>query len=143
MTKIKIHPAGISVLVAVVIAGAAPAGAQNYPYPPRQGGVAGEIQRGTATAADAVSAVAQALRGTRESLSVGACQYRAARYGQARVLDVRPKGRRDLVVRGVIEPMGNQSAWGSRYDKAYQRRTFTCTVRQNGDVRKFKTKRIK
>ena len=125
--------------------GASSASAQYYPYPQPQpqGGIAGEIQRGAATAAEAVSAVAQALRGTRESLSVGACQVRAARYGQANVVDVRPKSSSKLVVRGYIEPGGNYGSWGTQYGRAYERRSFTCTVRQNGDITKFKTKKLK
>lgn len=138
--NLKIISVAASAAVVTAI-GAMPAQAQYYPQAP--GSVADEVQRGAATVADAVTAVSQALRGTRESLSVGACQFRAARYGQVNILDVRPKGRRDLVVRGVIEPAGNQTAWGSRYDKAYQRRSFTCTVRDDGDIRKFKTKRLR
>lgn len=121
----------------------APASAQYYPYPSQRGGVAGEIERGAAAAANVAGTIAQALRGTRESLSVGACQVKAARYGRATVVDVRPKGRRSLVVRGYIEPSARYGSWGTRHAQAYQQRTFTCTVRDNGEVRKFKTKRVR
>lgn len=122
---------------------AAPAAAQYYPYPSQRGGVAGQIERGASAAAKAVGTIAQALRGTRESISVGACQIRAARFGNAQVTDVQPKGRRSLLVRGFIQPNTSYGAWGTRYERAYQPRSFTCTVRDNGEVRKFKTKRLR
>ena len=136
------NKAGLTIAAALVAAiAAAPASAQYYPVP--QGGVAGEIERGAAAAADAVTAVAQALRGTRESLAVGACRVRAARYGTATVADVRPKGRRNLRVRGYIEPVVQYGQWGSRYDQAYQRRSYDCIARPDGSISKFKTKRLR
>ncbi|HEY0625261.1 MAG TPA: hypothetical protein VGD10_00860 [Allosphingosinicella sp.] len=136
------HKRSLPFLAAAVGALIVSAPAQGQYYPP-QGGVAGDIERGAAAAAEAVTAVSQMLRGTRESLGVGACRIQAARYGSASVVDVRPKGRRNLRVRGYIEPVAQYGQWGSRYDRAYQRRSYDCIARPDGSISKFKTKRLR
>ncbi|HWH16936.1 MAG TPA: hypothetical protein VNT77_01155 [Allosphingosinicella sp.] len=132
--------AGAAAALALSLA-ASPAQSQHYPYPPRQQDrVSGEIQRGVEAAAQAAGTIANALRGTRESIAVGACRVRAARYGNATVTEVSPKGSRSLRVRGFIDA-GSDSSFGYRRD--YPPRSFTCTVRHDGSISKFKTKRLR
>lgn len=133
--------AGAAAALALSLA-AAPAQSQYYPAPPRQQDrVSGEIQRGVEAAAQAAGTIANALRGTRESIAVGACRVRAARYGNATVTEVYPKGRRSLRVRGYIDATADYSSYGYRRD--YPPRSFTCTVRHDGSISKFKTQRVR
>jgi hypothetical protein len=145
------------------IAAAAPASAQYYPYPqpqPRPGGVADQIARGAAEAAAAVRGVTDAVQGgyygyggqygSRDSYAINACGAEASRYGRVSIGDVRPKSRDKMEVRGFVDAQGGYSDRGYGYNdrgygygRGYERRTFTCTVRYDGRITKFKTKRLR
>jgi hypothetical protein len=76
---------------------------------------------------------------------VNACGNEASRYGRVSISDVRPKSRDKMEVRGFLDPQG---FYDQGYDyrsgyRGYERRTFTCTVRYDGRVTKFKTKRLR
>jgi len=118
-----------------------PALAQSHPYP-APGGIAAGIERGAQIAAEAVTALSYALRGTRENIAMGACRIRAAQHGSATITEARTKGRDRLRVKGVIDA-SQYGAWGPRYERSYPRRSFTCTVRYDGSITKFKTKRLR
>ncbi|HEX8215723.1 MAG TPA: hypothetical protein VF582_09690 [Allosphingosinicella sp.] len=121
---------------------AAPASAQYYPYPPPRNPVVDEIARVGAAAADAIGAVNYALQGTQERFAVNACGAQAQRYGRVSIGEVYPKGSRSWRVRGIVEP-AQYGQWGSTYRRGYERRSFTCTARNDGTVTKFKTKRLR
>jgi hypothetical protein len=141
------------------LAAAAPAAAQYYPYPapqPRPGGIADQIARGAAEAAAAVRGVTDAVQGgyygygqgqygSMESRAINACGAEGSRYGRISIGDVRPKSRDKLEVRGFIDMQGRDRGYGydRGYGRGYERRTFTCTVRYDGRISKFKTKRIR
>lgn len=127
----------------IASAAAAPASAQYYPYPPAQSPIVNEIARAGAVAADAIGAVTYAMQGTADRLAVNACAAQAQRYGRPSIGEVYPKGRNSLRVKGVIEPGAQYGAWGTVYSRDFQRRSFTCTVRFDGRVTKFKTKRLR
>ena len=131
------------------VAAAAPASAPYYPYPaPRPGGVAEQIARGAAEAAAAVRGITDAVHGgyygydyggrsSVERDAVNRCGNEASRYGRVSIGDVRPKNRDKLEVRGFIDGQGGY------YGRGYERRTFTCTVRYDGRISKFRTKRMR
>ena len=141
------------------IAAAAPAAAQYYPYPqPRPGGVADQIARGAAEAAAAVRGITDAVQGgyygyghygSRDSYAINACGNEASRYGRVSIGDVRPRSRDKLEVRGFVDGQGGYNDRGYGYDRrysygrGYERRTFICTVRYDGRISKFKTKRMR
>jgi hypothetical protein len=134
---------------------AAPASAQYYPSPypqPRPGGVADQIARGAAEAAAAVRGITDAVHGgyygygygqygSVESQAVNSCGREASRYGQVSIADVRPKSRDKFEVRGFVDAQGYDRGYG--YGRGYERRTFTCSVRYDGRISKFKTKRMR
>ena len=140
-------------LALAAIAAAAPASAQYYPYPypaphSRPGGIADQIARGAAEAAAAVRGVQDAVQGgyygygqgrygSMESRAINACGNEASRYGRVSIGDVRPKSRDKLEVRGFVD------AQGYGYGRGYERRTFTCSVRYDGRISKFRTKRMR
>jgi hypothetical protein len=142
-------------LALAAIAAAAPASAQYYPYPypePRPGGIADQIARSAAEAAAAVRGVTDAARGGYygygsgqyggiERHAINACGAEASRYGRVSIGDVRPKSRDKLEVRGFIDAHGYDQGYG--YGRGYERRTFTCSVRYDGRISKFKTKRMR
>lgn len=131
----------------LVALSAAPAAAQ-YQDRPRSR-ASEEIARGARDAAEAIVTVRDALRGAVDTVrysgperyAVEACSYRAERYGRISIDQVRPYKSRSWRVYGVADP----SAYGSRYgyDRRATPRTFTCTVRDDGKVTKFKTKKIR
>jgi hypothetical protein len=142
------------------LAAAAPAAAQYYPQPypaPRPGGVADQIARGAAEAAAAVRGVTDAVHGgyygygqgnygSADRYAINACGAQASRYGRVSIGDVRPKSRDKLEVRGFVDMQGYDRRYDDRhygYGGGYERRTFTCTVRYDGRVTKFKTKRLR
>jgi hypothetical protein len=141
------------------IAAATPASAQYYPYPypePRPGGVAEQIARGAAEAAAAVRGVTDAVQGgyygygygnysSPERYAINACGSEASRYGRVNIGDVRPKGGDKFEVRGFVDAQAayDDRGYGYGYGRGYERRTFTCTVRYDGRITKFKTKRMR
>jgi hypothetical protein len=145
------------VLAMAGIAAAAPAAAQYYPQPypypaPRPGGVAEQIARGAAEAAAAVRGVTDAVQGgyygygnyqSADRYAINACGAQASRYGRVSIGDVRPKSRSKLEVRGFVDGQSNNRGYGYGYDRGYERRTFTCTVRYDGRITRFKTKRLR
>lgn len=145
---------GPALALAAIVA-AAPASAQYYPYPapqPRPGGVADQIARGAAEAAAAVRGVQDAVQGgyygygqgqygSMESRAINACGHEASRYGRVSIGDVRPRSRDKLEVRGFVDAQGYDRGYG--YGRGYERRTFTCSVRYDGRISKFRTKRMR
>lgn len=140
------------------LAAAAPASAQYYPYPypePRRGGVGSEIARTAGEAAAAVRGIADAVQGglygyggsynSPDRFAINACGNQASRYGRVSIGDVRPKGRSSLRVRGFVDADARYSDRGSRYgySQGFERRTFTCTVRYDGRISNFRTKRLR
>ena len=132
----------------LVALSAAPATAQDrYERPRSRAGE--EIARGARDAAEAIVTVRDALRGAVDTVrfsgperyAVEACSYRAERYGRISIDQVRPYKSRSWRVYGIADP----SAYGSRYgyDRRAVPRSFTCTVRDDGKVTKFKTKKIR
>ena len=117
---------------------ASPALAQSYPAP---GGIAAEIQRGAQIAAEAVTALSYAFRGTRDSIAMGACRIRAAQHGTATITEAERKSRGRLRVKGTINPVPYAAAGGS-YGVS-QLRSFSCTVTEDGRITKFKSKRAR
>lgn len=138
-----------------VLAAAAPASAQYYPYPEtRRGGVGEQIARTAGEAAAAVRGIADAVQGglygyggsygSPDRFAINACGNEASRYGRVTIGDVTRKGRNSLRVRGFVDAdarYGGRSRYG--YDQGYERRTFTCTVRYDGRITKFRTKRLR
>ena len=140
---IKILPiAGLALLAA---AAASPAVAQS------RGGVTDQIIREVERAAESVVRVDEAMRRAGrdirfrgpERFAVDACEPHAMRYGRVSIDDVRPYKRRSWRVYGVVDPRSGYRA--DRYDRRsrYAPRSFTCTVRDDGRVTKFKTRRIR
>jgi hypothetical protein len=147
MTKfVKLISSTITLAAVVALA---PASAQysQYPYPePRRGGLADEIIRGAAEAAATVRGVTDAVQGASYSsadrFAVNACASQANRYGRVSIGDVRPKGRDKTEVRGFVDAQSyGYRAYG--YNGGYERRTFTCSVRYDGRITKFKTKSLR
>jgi hypothetical protein len=136
-----LHIAGLALLAA---AAGSPASAQS------DRGVTEEIIRGVERAAESVVAVDDALRRAgrnvrfrgAERFAVEACERQAERYGRIRIDDVERYKRRSWRVYGIADP-GSGYDRRSRYDSRYDARRFTCTVRDDGRVTKFKTKRIR
>jgi hypothetical protein len=132
----------------LVAVSAAPASAQDRYERPRSRATE-EIARGARDAAEAIVTVRDALRGAVDTVrysgperyAVEACSYRAERYGRVSIDRVEPYKRRSWRVYGIAEP----SDYGSRYryDRRYEPRSFSCTVREDGKVTKFKTKKIR
>jgi hypothetical protein len=154
MTKLRTL---VGAAIALASVAGAPAVAQYYPYrypQPRPGGVADQIARGAAEAAAAVRGVSDAVQGgyygygsynSADRYAVNACGNEASRYGRVSISDVRPKSRDKMEVRGFVDPQG---FFDRGYDyrsghRGYERRTFACTVRYDGRVTKFKTKRLR
>ena len=116
-----------------------------------RGGVTEEIIRGVERAAESVVRVDEAMRRAGrdirfrgpERFAVDACEPHAMRYGRVSIDDVRPYKSRSWRVYGVVDPRPGYR--GDRYDRRsrYDPRSFTCTVRDDGKVTKFKTKRIR
>lgn len=145
-----------STIALAAISVAAPALAQNYPYPypnptpqPRPGGLADQITRGAAEAAAAVRGVTDAIQvanggysnyNSPDRFAVDACGTEARRYGRVSISDVRPKSRDKMEVRGLVDAQGSYDR-GNGY--GVEPRTFTCTVRYDGRITKFKTKRLR
>ena len=134
--------------IALMLA-AAPALAQYYPEQ-RRGGVAEEIARGIGEAAHAAGTIAGAVRGAVDSFryrspaerfAAEACSARAYRYGRIRIDSVMPYKRRSWRVDGIADPRVYGGGYG--YDRRYAPRSFTCTVRDDGRVTRFKTRRLR
>ena len=130
---------------------AAPAAAQYYPEP-RRSGVADEIARTIGTAAEAVGTVTDAVRGAVHGLrfrnpadryAAEVCGAYAERFGRTSIQDVVPYKRDKLRVYGVIDGYERYRDRDYRYGRGYERRSFTCTVRYDGRITKFKTKRLR
>jgi hypothetical protein len=150
-----------------VLATSVPAQAQE-----RRRDVVDEIIRGVEEAADAAVRVDDAVRGASrrvrwrgvERYAVDACELQAERYGRVHIDDVRRYKRNSWRVYGVADPAGGydrraDSRYDRRYedrryedrrydrrynyDRRYEPRRFTCTVRTDGRVTKFKTDRIR
>lgn len=135
--------------LAVMLAAAAPAQAQYYPQD-RRGGVAEEIARGIGEAAHAVGTITGAVRGAVDSFryrsaaerfAAEACSVRANRYGRISIDSVTPYKRRSFRVDGIADPRVYGGRYG--YDRRYRPRSFTCIVRDDGRVTKFKTSRLR
>lgn len=129
---------------------AAPAAAQYYPEP-RRGGVAEEIARTIGTAAEAVGTVTDAVRGAVHGLrfrnpadryAAEVCGNYAERFGRISIQDVVPHKRDKLRVYGVIDGYDRRGDRGY-YGRSFERRSFACTVRFDGRITKFKTKRLR
>lgn len=151
--------------IASTLAAVSPAEAQYYPrdpYPrdPYQRGpgsrVADEIARGAGAAAQAVGAISDAVRSAGDSMrgallspaqryAADACAVRAERYGRVSVDRVDPYKRRSWRVYGVADPARGAYSYDQRYryDRRYAPRSFTCTVRYDGDVTRFSTRRLR
>jgi hypothetical protein len=104
------------------------------------------MTRGAAEAAAAVRGVMDAVDGVNynspDRYAVNACRNEASRYGSVSIGDVRPKGRDKTEVRGIVDAREfDGRAHGYRY--GYERLTFTCTMRFDGRITKFKTKRLR
>lgn len=134
----------------LAFAAAAPAAAQYYPEP-RRGGVAEEIARTIGTAAEAVGTVTDAVRGAVHGLrfrnpadryAAEVCGAYAERFGRISIHDVVPHRRDTLRVHGVIDGYDRRGDRGYRYGR-FERRSFACTVRYDGRITKFKTKRLR
>lgn len=91
-----------------------------------------------------------------EGAAINACQYQAARYGRASITDVDRRNNRTYRVRGVIDAGYNNGYGNGGYNDGYynrgynrggyggyERRTFTCNVRDDGRVTKFNTGRAR
>ena len=143
--------AGAAALGIAILAGAAPAEAQNRS---RTGRTADEIARGIRDVAEAVGtvtdAVYQSLGGIpymgRDRWVIDRCRAYGERYGRMRIQDLRRYSRSSWRVYGTIEMGGRYGDdYRSRdrygYRDRYGARSFTCTVRDDGRV-KFKTKRL-
>lgn len=133
---------GLGLAVAATAAAASPAEAQYYPDGRPGSRVANEIARG----AEAIGNITDALRGAidnvryrnpAERYAAQTCAIRAERYGRVRIDRVYPYKRRSFRVEGVVDGAGY------RYDRSYGPRSFTCTVRDDGYVSKFKTRRLR
>ena len=140
---------GATLGLALMLAAAAPAQAQYYPRD-RPSGVADEIARGIGEAARAVGTVTGAVReavdGFRyrspaERFAAETCSAHAYRYGRIRIDNVMPYKRRSWRVDGIADPRTYGGGYG--YDRRYGPRSFTCIVRDDGRVTKFKTKRLR
>ena len=138
-------------LALVAAATAAPALAQSDR--PR-GGVTEEIIRGVERATEAVVRVDDAMRRAGrdirfrgpERFAVDRCEPYAMRFGRVSIDDVRPYKKRSWRVYGVVDPRSGYvrgDRYDRRFDRRYEPRSFTCTVRDDGKVTKFKTKRIR
>lgn len=138
------------------LAAAAPASAQYYPYPePRRGGIGEQVARTAGEAAAAVRGIADAVQGglygyggsygSPDRYAINACGNQASRYGRVNIGDVTPKGRSSLRVRGFVDAQARYGdrGYGYGYNQGYERRTFTCTVRYDGRITKFRTKRLR
>ena len=140
----------IAGLALLATAAASPALAQSD-RDRRGGGVTEEIIRGVERAAESVVRVDDALRRAErnvrfrgaERFAVDACEAQAQRYGAVRTDDVERYKRRSWRVYGTVDARGGYDS--RRYDRRdrYDLRRFTCTVRDDGKVTKFKTKRIR
>lgn len=134
--------------LAAVLAAAAPAAAQYQE--PRRGRVADEIARTAAEAAEAVVAVTEAVRGAADTVryrspaerfAAERCTARAERYGRVRIDRVRPYRNRSWQVFGIADPAGYDRY---RYDsRRYRPRSFECRVRDDGEITRFKTRRLR
>jgi hypothetical protein len=142
---------GVAVGLAFMLAAAAPAQAQYYPQDRRGVGAAEEIARGIGEAARAAGTIAGAVRGAVDSFryrnpaeryAAETCSLKASRYGRVGIDSITPYKRRSLRVDGIADPRG---LYSSRYDydRRYRPRSFTCIVRDDGRVTRFKTKRLR
>ncbi|HWH21838.1 MAG TPA: hypothetical protein VNT25_00910 [Allosphingosinicella sp.] len=80
-----------------------------------------------------------------EQPAVDACAHQAQRYGgRVVVTDVDRRGSSSYRVRGVIEPQYSNSTYNRGYERQddyRERRTFSCTARETGQVTDFDTNR--
>jgi hypothetical protein len=155
-------------LTLATLVAAAPAHAQYYPEQ-RRDRVADEIRRGGQVAAEVAGALGEAVRGTSDAIrgasyafrspaerfAADACGVRAEQYGRVTIDRIDPYKRRSWRVSGVADPMAGRYAdrrgygydrgydRGYSYDRRYQPRSFTCTVRYDGRVTKFSTRRLR
>jgi|GEM_PF-2209647 len=136
--------------LALMLAAAGPAHAQYYPQE-RRSGAADEIARGIGEAARAAGTIAGAMRGAVDSFryrnpaeryAAETCSVRASRYGRVGIDSITPYKRRSLRVDGIADPRGLYAARYD-YDRRYRPRSFTCIVRDDGRVTKFKTRRLR
>lgn len=154
---------GMALALASTVAATAPAEAQYYPE--RRSRVADEIRRSGGQAAEVVGAIAEAVRGAEnavngavysynyrspaERYAAEACAVRAERYGRVRIERVYPYRSYSFRVEGIADPRGGlldsrygyDRRWGS--DRRYRPRLFTCTVREDGRVTRFSTKKLR
>ena len=132
---------GLAIAAASMIA-TAPAAAQYQRRESVAEQIAREIREAAAAAATVSDAVRDAVHGYRfrspgERFAVEACGARASRYGRVRVDHVSPYKSRSWRVTGTADPGA-----GYRYGRR-EVRGFTCTVREDGRITKFKTKRLR
>ena len=150
---------GIAAALASTLAMAVPAQAQYYPE--RRSRVADEIRRGAGQAAEVVGAIAEAARGAEDAVrgaaysynyrtpaerfAAEACAVRAERYGRVRIERVFPYKRMSFRVEGIADPRGSflDSRYDRRFERRYRPRLFTCTVREDGRVTRFSTKKLR
>jgi hypothetical protein len=84
-------------------------------------------------------------QGFGEQRAVDACAYQAQRYGgRVSVTDVDRRGSSSYRVRGVIDPIaeGAYNRGYERYDDYRERRSFSCTAREDGRLSDFDTDRV-
>jgi hypothetical protein len=148
---------GLALALASTVAATAPADAQYYPE--RRSRVADEIRRGAGQAAEVVGAIAEAARGAEDAVrgavysynfrspaeryAAEACAVRAERYGRTRIERVYPYKRRSMRVEGIADPRGGMLDSRYGYERRYRPRSFTCTVRDDGSVTRFSTKKLR